>query len=183
VTGTTTCAVDQATYAEYQVIAADAKGVQSFASEPVWIADPSLVSQYEPEQHAARSSLPYTGYSGSGFIETSKTTNTRISIPIMIGEAGEYAIDCYYANGNGPVNTENKCAIRTLKEGDAFLGVIVLPQRGKGEWSNWGWSNAVHARFEKGSHTLSISLEAYNENMNGEINQAMLDKIRVVKIK
>ena len=35
-----------------------------------------------------------------------------------------------YANGNGPVNTENKAAIRTLCVDGDRKGVLVMPQRG-----------------------------------------------------
>ena len=94
-----------------------------------------------------------------------------------------YAIDFRYANGNGPVNTENKCAIRTLRVNDEFAGTVVLPQRGKNEWSDWGFSNSVIIYLEKGSQMITLGLESANNNMNGEINQAMLDYMRISKIK
>lgn len=182
-TNNTTFALVNDDYGEYQVIAIDKKGVQSFASEPVLVANENLVSNYEIEKNDTKSSLLYKGFSGEGFVEVSKTKNTSLSIPVNIPSTGLYAIDFRYANGNGPTNTENKCAIRTLKENYNFLGVLVLPQRGKDEWSNWGWSNAIHTHITKGTHILTITLEPYNENMNGEINEAMLDRIRIIKIK
>ena len=127
--------------------------------------------------------MPYNGFSGEGFVEISKTKNTAFTVPVNIVADGVYAIDFKYSNGNGPTNTENKCAIRTLKEGSKLLGTVVLPQRGKDEWSNWGWSNSVQAFLTKGQHNLVISFEPYNENMNGEINQAMLDNMRIMRIK
>ena len=168
-------------YAEYQVIAVDKKGVGSFASEPLVVADKIIIKDIE--KASSKSSLPYKGFSGEGFVEISKTTNTQLVIPVTIPADGVYAIDFKYANGNGPTNTENKCAIRTLKQGDKSLGTIVLPQRGKDEWSNWGWTNSIKVAFTKGSYNLTLGLESYNENMNLEINQAMLDQIRIIKIK
>lgn len=182
-TSKTTFAVTNESFAEYQVIAVDAKEVQSFASEPVMVAANSLISNYEIENYATKSSLPYKGFSGAGFVEVSKSVNTKLTIPVTINEDGLYAIDFKYANGNGPTNTENKCAIRTLKEGDKIAGIVVLPQRGKEEWSNWGWTNSIQTNLTKGKHNLTVSFESFNENMNGEINQAMLDKMRVIKIK
>lgn len=85
-------------------------------------------------------------------------------------------------NGNGPINTENKCAIRTLKADHVFAGTFVFPQRGNGEWSNWGFSNGVKLKLTKGRHTLTLQFENANENMNGQINQAMLDYLSVIKI-
>ncbi|MEJ7677004.1 MAG: hypothetical protein WKG06_03840 [Segetibacter sp.] len=180
-TGKTIFAVANDNNAEYQVISVDAKGIQSFASEP-WLVTNKTIT-YEIENNAVKSSLPYKGFSGDGFVEISKTKNTTLTIPVTIPADGVYTIDFKYANGNGPVNTENKCAIRTLKEGNKFLGVVVLPQRGKDEWSNWGWTNSIQSYFTKGKHTLTITFEPFNENMNGEINQAMLDNMRIIMIR
>jgi len=59
----------------------------------------------------------------------------------------------------------------------------VLPQRGVGEWSNWGFTNAVLVQLPKGTHQLTLAYEPANTNMNGAVNQAMLDYLRVQKIK
>lgn len=164
-----------------QVVAVDAKGTESFASEPLVLTDAKGLIIAEAEEGTERSSLPYTGYTGRGFVEISKTKNTSLPVSIDIPEDGDYFIDVRYANGNGPTNTENKCAIRTLGEGKRKLGTLVMPQRGKEEWSNWGWSNAIGASLKKGSHVLTISFEPFDENMNGAINQAMIDCVRVMK--
>ena len=169
-------------FAEYQVVAIDHQNISSFASEPVVVYDNASSKTYEIEKNVAKSDAAYKGYSGSGFVEISKIKNTTLSIPIEIIETGLYAIVFKYANGNGPINTENKCAIRTLKDGKKVIGTIVLPQRGTDEWSNWGWSNFIHADLTKGKHTLLVSLELANENMNGEINEAMLDYMEVIKL-
>ena len=145
-------------FAEYQVVAIDHKNISSFASEPVVVYDNASSKTYEIEKNVAKSDAAYKGYSGSGFVEISKIKNTTLSIPIEIIETGLYAIVFKYANGNGPINTENKCAIRTLKDGTKVIGTIVLPHRGTDEWSNWGWSNFIHADLTKGKHTLFVSL-------------------------
>jgi hypothetical protein len=168
-------------YAEWQVMTVDSKGIPSFASEPL-VTNTGAGRLYEMEDYVRKADLPYKGYSGSGFIRISKSENREIEIPVDIKDTGIYAIDFHYANGNGPTNTSNKCAIRTLKEGNDHLGTIVLPQRGNEEWSNWGFSNAVKVRLTKGRHILRLVLEPQNENMNGEINEAALDYLRTVKI-
>jgi hypothetical protein len=91
-------------------------------------------------------------------------------------------VDLRYSNGNGPVNTENKCAIRTLLVNGHFSGTFVMPQRGKGEWSNWGYSNAIKIILAKGVNTISVNFESFNENMNGIVNQAMLDHLRIIRL-
>lgn len=104
-----------------------------------------------------------------------------LSITLTITRASVYAISFRYANGNGPINTENKCAIRTLNIDDKFAGTIVLPQRGKEEWSNWGYSNSIKLKLSKGKHIIALVFKAANENMNGDINQAMIDQVRIIK--
>ena len=167
-------------YAEYQVVAIDKQGLESFASEPLPVTPAAAEVQLETVAPAA--SYAYKGFSGQGFVETSTTRNTVIHIPVTVPAAGDYALDFRYANGNGPVNTNNKCAIRTLQQGAAQLGTIVLPQRGVDEWSNWGFSNAVRVHLPQGTTTLTLAYEPANANMNGAVNQAMLDYLRLRRV-
>ncbi|MDX5422614.1 MAG: glycogen debranching protein, partial [Hymenobacteraceae bacterium] len=175
--------VDATSYAEYVVLAVDKNGVTSFGSEPVVVVPDKFKLVYELEKAAPKANLPYRDFSGTGFVEISKKQNTGIKVNITVPEDGTYAIDFRYANGNGPINTSNKAAIRTLKKGDEFVGTVVLPQRGTDEWNNWGFTNAVEVPLQKGSHTFYLTFEPNNENMNLEVNQAMVDYMRVMKIK
>ena len=56
----------------------------------------------------------------------------------------------------------------------------MFPQRGKNEWSNWGYSNSVKVHLTKGKHIISLNFEDFDDNMNGEINQAMIDAMRIM---
>lgn len=168
---------------EYQVIAKDKSAIPSFASEPIQIIASGNVQTIALTTVAEKSDLPYQGYTGEGFVEISKTKNKSLTLEVTIPENGTYAVDFRYSNGNGPTNTENKCAIRNFSVDQAFAGTFVFPQRGKQEWSDWGFSNNINLELKKGTHQFKLSFEDWNENMNGEINQAMLDYVRVVKIK
>ncbi|MEO8795536.1 MAG: glycogen debranching protein, partial [Daejeonella sp.] len=170
-------------HAEYQVIAIDANNVESFASEPVWVMNKNLMSVYQAERSNPKSDKSYKGFSGLGFVEISKSKNTSLKFPVTITQSGNYAIDFQYANGNGPTNTNNKCAIRSLTDNEKELGTIVLPQRGNDVWSDWGYSNQLHVYLKKGKHTLNLTFEPANENMNMEVNQAMIDYMRLIKLK
>ena len=174
--------IDSKIYGSYQVIAIDNKGISSFASEPLEFIPMGAQIVLEAEAFANKADHPYQGFSGEGFVELSITLNTSIDFEITVPKDGYYSIDFRYANGNGPTNTENKCAIRNLAVDKTKAGTIVLPQRGKGEWSNWGFSNSVMVKLKAGKHTVTLSYEPYNENMNGEINQAMLDQLRITSL-
>jgi len=169
-------------YAEYQVISVNANGTESFASEPVEVVPARAVNKIEVESIYPKSDLSYQGYSGNGFVEISATNNTTLNIVAEVKESGKYAINFGYSNGNGPINTENKCAIRTLNVDDRFAGTLVFPQRGKGEWSVWGLTNSVIVDLKKGKNKLSLTYKDANVNMNGEVNQAMVDYLRIVKL-
>ncbi len=181
-TNKTQLQVNKGAYAEYQVIAVHTRGHESFANEPVVVVPTGKQIIQEVENSATKASLPYKGFSGKGFVEISKTQNTQVTFKVQVPETGIYAIDFRYANGEGPINTENKCAIRTFRQGDAFLGTVVLPQRGTNEWSDWGFTNAVQVKLEKGTRELTLAFEPANENMNGEINRALLDYLRLTRI-
>jgi hypothetical protein len=170
-------------YAEYQVIAVAKEGLESFASEPLPVGGRASERQVQLETIAPNSTLPYKGFTGQGFVEISTTKNQKLTIPVTVPETGLYAVDFRYANGNGPTNTDNKCAIRTLRLDGKQLGIIVLPQRGVEEWSNWGFTSAVLVQLPKGMHQLTLAYEPANANMNGAVNQAMLDYLRVQKVR
>ena len=176
-------AVSAEGFAAWQVVAVDDASRESFASEPLELGrEATGGQQVQLETVAGKSSLPYKGYSGKGFVETTTTKNTALIIPVTVAEAGLYTLDLHYANGNGPINTNNKCALRTLRRGSELLGTVVLPQRGVEEWSNWGFSNSVLVRLDKGTSRLTLAYEPANQNMNIAVNQAMLDYLRVRRV-
>ena len=175
--------IDKNITAEYQVIAIDKNKVGSFASEPIFITDEKNIFVYQAEQFATKSERNYKGFSGNGFVETSTGINRKISFNINLEQDGLYSIGFRYANGNGPTNTENKCAVRTLNVDNKKEGTVVFPQRGKNEWSNWGYSNSIKIPLTKGSHIINLAFEDFDDNMNGEINQAMIDHLRIIRLK
>jgi hypothetical protein len=164
--------------AEYQV-ETRGKVYHSFLSEPVDVISPKRVIRIEAEDVAKGASLGYHGYSGKGYVELTKQKNRKLVFHFTVNHTGKYTIDFRYSNGSGPDNTDNKCAIRSVNVDNHFAGVAVFAQRGKDEWSNWGWSNPIQVNLKAGRNTLILSFEDFNENMNGEINKAMLDYMRV----
>ncbi|MGN6247401.1 MAG: alpha-L-rhamnosidase-related protein [Ginsengibacter sp.] len=174
--------IDSSQYGNYQVMAIGNNNLESFLSEPLQVFPSGNQQIIQLEKFAAKSPKPYKGYSGNGFVEISKTVNRTINFTINVKEDGNYILDIRYANGNGPINTENKCAFRTITIDSSFQSTLVFPQRGKDEWSNWGWSNSLKVQLKKGLHHVSLTFEPWNENMNGDINQAMLDYVRLIKI-
>ncbi len=160
--------------AEYQVKAIDPKGYESFLSEPVMVnMEEKTLYAYPPRNQSAGK---------DAYLVLSKTKNLRIDLRVKIDESGTYSIDCFYANGNGPINTNNQCAIRTLVIDGMVAGKMVMAQRGTEKWDDWGYSNSMLRDFDKGTHTITLLYDATDENMNGEVNTARLKHIRLFKI-
>ena len=63
------------------------------------------------------------------------------------------------------------------------IGVSVFPHRGTDEWNNWGWSNPVVTNLKKGKQVITLEFDDHVENMNITVNQALLDQIRLTKVK
>lgn len=164
--------------AEWQVLSRDLSGAESFLSEPVRVGGEGTITVGIP----GADEREHAGFSGPAYLTMTRERNTRIAIPIDVPRAGWYAIDLRYANGSGPVNTEDKVAVRTASLNGRVLGVFVLPQRGSGRWSDWGWTNVLRARLEHGRSELVLELTPLDENMNRRINTALLDVARLVPI-
>ncbi len=167
--------------ADYMVTAIDPKGYEGFASEPILFTDDIL--QVQIEEFSMASSLPFFHYSGRGFVEINNHKNTVLHLEISVPRDGEYLLDFRYSNGSGPWNTDNKCALRSMYIHEKYVGVVVFPQRGQEEWSDWGFSNGIKVSLNEGSHKIKLQFDDWNNNMNLDINRAMLDYLRIRKLK
>ena len=169
-------------YSEYQVMAVGRNGLESFLSAPVVVdkENPSIVVQ--AESNAAGEEHEFAGCTGAGYVRLDIGHPDSPEYKVDIDTGGLYAVDVRYANGEGPINTDNMCAIRTLCVDNHAEGPVVMPQRGEGAWSDWGYSNVTRVRLLPGVHILSISFDSHDDNMNGNTNTALVDAIRLTMI-
>lgn len=173
---------DIAASGEWQVVGISSEGVSSFASEPLYagtemqVEIPGEGTAMSSAEISYRPETPVCGYSGEGFAETDHKRPV-IEIPVEIAEAGEYALCVRYANGNGPVNTENKAAVRILSVDGVDAGMVVMPQRGVANWDDWGLSNSIRVTLPQGRHVLRLTLRDCDENMNLHTNHALVDAV------
>lgn len=168
-------------YGEYQVVALGANGYESFASEPVNYVNGNLML-VPLEGLAVTATAPYTQFDGKGYLPLSLTENLNFSIPVDVPEEGDYSIDFLYANANGPINTNNRCAIRTLWDGSVRLGVLVLPQCGDDAFNVWKYSHPRIVHLTAGHHNFRLTFEDENHNMNIETNSAAISKMRLIRL-
>ena len=158
---------------QLQVAALDSDGVSSFLSEPLLAAGDTITFAAAPS--AAEKHVP-------PFVTLEQTGTTGVSISGEVPGGGHYAIAFGYANGSGPVNTSNRCAIRTLFIDGNRIGPVVLPQRGADQWNNWGLSNFQEIRLSAGKHVFELRLLPADLNMDGAINRARIQSVEIVRI-
>jgi len=167
---------------EVQIAAVAADGTPSLLSEPVILypgTKPAVITDIQIPGLVTE----IQGYSGDGYVLLTKSENTVVPFSVTVPENGLYRVDFRYSNGSGPINTDNKCAIRTLYVSGKTAGPVVLPQRGDQNWTEWGWSSGLTLNLKKGSNPMKLVFEPWNENMNQEINTALLDQIRLIRLK
>lgn len=102
------------TFTQVAIVPTNNQGYTGFTGKPIIYLPPNEEWIIEAENHIRPSKHNHDGYSGKGYIETSTSLNSNITFEVEVPTSGTYYIDIRYANGNGPINTENKCAIRTL---------------------------------------------------------------------
>ncbi len=159
---------------EFQIQIKDRFGNNSFLSEPLYVYNLNNERIVEAENFDFEAKTSY--------VELSKKKNREFFFNIRIPSDGKYYIDFRYANGNGPINTDNKCAVRSLWVNNNYSGSLVFPQRGQDDWDNYGYSNSFSIELKKSTNFFKISFEEFNKNMNQEANMLRIDKIRLIRI-
>jgi hypothetical protein len=179
--GTTKHAITPASgVVEYQVLAIDANGLESFLSEPIRVGPPAATQVIEPARELLETEGE--GYEGRGYLTLTNTSNTTLKLTVRVPVAGLYAIDARYANGSGPVSYGYRASARGLVVDGKRAGTLLLPQRGNQRWDNWGYTNAISVWLGKGEHSLSVTYGPEFRNMDGVEERARLDHVRVSRL-
>ncbi|HEV7837098.1 MAG TPA: hypothetical protein VGO75_03455, partial [Gemmatimonadaceae bacterium] len=63
------------------------------------------------------------------------------------------------------------------------VGVLVMPHRGTDVWNDWGYTNPQWVRLSRGSHTVTLRYTTLDRNMNRKENTALLDHLRLTRIR
>jgi glycogen debranching enzyme len=152
----------------YQVAAFNRQGVASFFSAPVFapLVVPAATATFE------NSATP---------LRLTRST-PPVAASIDLAAEGEFTLRIRYANGAGPKNTGNQCALRSLYIDDRFAGVAVMPQRGLGAWEDFGQSSSIAAHLTAGKHRIELRMETINNNMNYENNEVRVSRLELYHI-
>lgn len=176
----------------WQVVGIASDGTRSFASQPisnrrqVWVQPEGEVRAMVSPEVSYQPGTAIEGYTGSGFAETDHARRkVTFRLPERL-ESGLYSAALRYANGNGPVNTENKAAVRTIAVGGGPVAgpfTVVMPHRGVGNWFDWGLSNSVKLRLSPDDKTVEVEfIPERDENMNLSTNHALIDALILTRL-
>nr|WP_320119799.1 hypothetical protein [uncultured Marinifilum sp.] len=158
---------------EYRVRAIDSLGIYSDYSKALQLFESKYERYLEAEDFLEHRKYKYVNFSNK--------ENKIYYFQVRAPRNGNYNISFLYANGNGPIDSDNKCSTRSFWLNSSYLGSIVFPQRGKGNWNNYGFTNSFTIDLKKGNNYFKISYEDFNKNMNKEINSFRIDKIRLLR--
>lgn len=144
---------------DLQVVAVASDGTPSFPSEPVNINE--KICKKFPE------------------VKLTKQSGKEFSINVDVPEAGEWSLSWNYANGTGPVSTDNNCGIRMLYVNGVKSGINIFPHRDN--WDNWGWTIPEKLELKKGRNTFLLKFESDADNMDLEINEFKIKGLCLIK--
>jgi hypothetical protein len=154
---------------EYQVEAIAEDGTASFVSAPIVEESPEAVLSAWFDKNRRP-------------VELMRETPAEIQTTITVAEGGIYELQIHYANGSGPITTDNQCGLRSLYIDQQFSGVIVMPQRGSGQWDDWALSNRIQHFFKSGKHAIELRMEEKDNNMNFIHNRVLVDEVEARRI-
>lgn len=121
------------------------------------------------------------GFTGTGYVKLNALPAQVLEMKVTVPAAGLYLLRVRYGNGNGPINTDNKCAIRSVTVNGKTAGAFIMPQRGK--WEDWGYSNPLEVNLKKGNNVVQVYYTDADRNMNGKVNGAVVDHLEWVLLK
>ena len=154
--------VEEGWSGDLQVVAVAEDGTPSFPSAPVNISE-KLYKAFPETMLTLKSGKEFT-------------------ITVDVPESGEWALSWKYANGTGPVSTDNNCGIRMLYVDGVKAGINIFPHRGTGEWNNWGWTIPEKLELSKGTHTLTLRPESDSDNMDLVINDFKISELCLIRL-
>ncbi len=144
------------------VVAKTVDGVPSFPSEPVCLSETVVHECFDP-QLVKRESKDF------------------VLEGVYVPEDGRWYLEWIYANGNGDITTDRKCAIRTLYVDGERVDICVFPQRGVDNWEEWGSTSPVSLHLTEGKHTFILRFEPENDNMQIDINEFKIREMLLTK--
>jgi len=104
----------------------------------------------------------------------------RYTINFKMTRGGDYAIRFLYANGEGPIETDNKCGVALMSVNtDEPQFLWSFPQLGS--WDSWGYTEWQPVTLISGVNELTFDMKKWPiRNMNGVVNHFRLADMEIM---
>ncbi len=98
--------------------------------------------------------------------------------------AGTYRLRVLYCNATASLRDSDTCALRELMVDGEPAGMLVLPHNTEGgRWEDYGFTAPLTLELEEGRHRFSLRYTPLCRNANGSVNQCMVRRMVLVRIK
>lgn len=114
-----------------------------------------------------------------GYVDLGESIQSY-TVTFSMTDGGQYAIRFLYANGEGPVETENKCGVALMSVNATEPQYLwSFPQMGS--WDNWSFTEWQPVDLHTGRNELKFDLKQWPiKNMNGQINHFRLAGLEIM---
>lgn len=142
----------------------DSSQIRSLPTEPVYRGPAANL--------ILKNDVPY-------FVELGKE-NDYLKLSFESDLPGSYLIRFRYANGSGPISTDNKCGLAKLSVSDWWLEqMIAFPQTGS--WDHWHMTGWYPIELSKGTNTLRLEQGTLPvTNMDGAVNTFRVSVVELI---
>ncbi|MCF7841952.1 MAG: hypothetical protein K9N11_03785 [Lentisphaeria bacterium] len=166
-----------------QIVATLNSMVLDTISTSPWMVPDSLLGYlaFMALDSSGQTSLPTAAYlrgpsiylnlqdNNQGFVDLGQQREAY-TIKVTMRNGGPFAIRFLYANGEGPVETDNRCGVALMSVNRAAPQLMwAFPQLGS--WDTWGFTEWQPVRLNPGENQLSFDQKKWPlQNMNGDVN-------------
>ncbi|MCF7802387.1 MAG: hypothetical protein K9N34_10275 [Candidatus Marinimicrobia bacterium] len=92
------------------------------------------------------------------------------TVEFTMRNSGQFAVRFLYANGEGPIETDNRCGVALMSVNSPEPQLMwSFPQLG--DWETWSFTEWQPVKLQRGANQLTFDLEKWPlQNMNGKVN-------------
>ncbi len=98
--------------------------------------------------------------------------------------AGSYRLRVHYCNATASLRDQDTCALRELRVDGEPAGMLVMPHNTEaGQWDDYSFTAPMTLQLEGGLHRFSLHYTPHCRNTNGSVNQCMVRRMVLVRVK
>ncbi len=143
------------------------------AEEGVYLLHPRQIGQH----------AEYDVEKGQAWLDT-RTCTARLDYEEVELPEGRYRLRVQYCNATASLRDHDTCALRELRVDGEPAGIIAMPHNTEaGQWEDYSLTAPLTLQLEAGLHRFSLHYTPHCRNTNGNVNQCMVRRMVLVRIK